>query len=180
MKTFYQFDPSGYLISEVLCQESPLEPGKYLIPEKCTEVIPPNFGINEIPKFNFELNIWENVKDYSKINFYSKTDGSLKKFNIEEEPTGEYTTFSPNDIVMEKWNEEKRCWELKPEKKKELLEISKKQQIETLLSKTDYIELPSFRERKGDVEYSKWMNYRQTLRNVYKNLNLEIPELPNA
>ena len=39
MKTFYQFDPSGYLISEVLCQESPLEPGKYLIPEKCTEVI---------------------------------------------------------------------------------------------------------------------------------------------
>lgn len=176
MKIFYQFNINNYLVGEVLCQESPLQPGAYLIPEKCTEVPPPEFNVNEIPKWNSELNIWEIVKDYSKINFYSKTDGSLKKFNIEEEPTSEYTTFSPNDIVMEIWNEAKNCWE----KKKELLEIFKKQQIEALLSKTDYIELPSFRERKGDAEYSKWMNYRQALRNAYANVNIQIPEFPNA
>lgn len=40
-KTAYQFDISGMFLGETEADESPLEPGKYLLPARCTFVKPP-------------------------------------------------------------------------------------------------------------------------------------------
>lgn len=42
-KTVYQLDNNGYYLGETVAQESPLEPGVYLIPAGATEEIPPAY-----------------------------------------------------------------------------------------------------------------------------------------
>lgn len=37
----YQFDRSGYYLGEIEADESPLEPGVYLLPARCTLIPPP-------------------------------------------------------------------------------------------------------------------------------------------
>lgn len=37
----YQYDVAGIYIGEEVADPSPLEPGKYLIPARCTQVAPP-------------------------------------------------------------------------------------------------------------------------------------------
>ena len=59
------------------------------------------------------------------------------------------------------------------------LPIQEKQKtIQRLLLESDYIELPSFIERKGEVIYNTWMTYRENLRLAYHDYNLPIPEMP--
>lgn len=40
-KTVFQYDFAGLLIGETQADESPLEPGVFLIPARCTETPPP-------------------------------------------------------------------------------------------------------------------------------------------
>jgi hypothetical protein len=59
------------------------------------------------------------------------------------------------------------------------LPIQEKQsQIQKLLLESDYIELPSFIERKGQDIYNKWMNYRTNLRLAYHDSSLPLPQVP--
>lgn len=39
-KTFFKIDPEGYFVGFVDVYESPLEPGKFLVPENCVETAP--------------------------------------------------------------------------------------------------------------------------------------------
>lgn len=64
------------------------------------------------------------------------------------------------------------------EKLNEFNKIEKQKQIKKLLLESDYIELPSFIERKGEVVYNQWMTYRENLRLAYHDSNLPIPEMP--
>jgi hypothetical protein len=41
MKTAYQYDTAGMYAGETEADESPLEPGVYLLPARCTFVAPP-------------------------------------------------------------------------------------------------------------------------------------------
>lgn len=50
--------------------------------------------------------------------------------------------------------------------------------VQKLLLESDYIELPSFLERKGQETYSLWMSYRENLRLAYHNIEIPIPEKP--
>ena len=40
-KTVYQYDPAGLYMGETEADESPLEPGVFLLPARCTFVAPP-------------------------------------------------------------------------------------------------------------------------------------------
>ena len=40
-KTVYQYDPAGLYLGETVADESPLEPGVFLLPARCTFVAPP-------------------------------------------------------------------------------------------------------------------------------------------
>ena len=82
------------------------------------------------------------------------------------------------------WLDERPCptkeeWENEKERLKVLIPIQEKQkEIQRLLLESDYIELPSFIERKGQEIYNQWMTYRENLRLAYHNSELSIPEKP--
>lgn len=52
-KTAYQFDHSGLLVGQTEADESPLEPGVWLIPARCT-LVPPMQDVPEgkVPRWN--------------------------------------------------------------------------------------------------------------------------------
>lgn len=60
----------------------------------------------------------------------------------------------------------------------EINKLKKQKEIEKLLLESDYIELPSFLERKGTEVYNQWMSYRTKLRLAYHDQTLSIPEKP--
>ena len=64
------------------------------------------------------------------------------------------------------------------EKVKEFNKLKRQKEIEPLLLQSDYIELPSFIQRKGEEIYNQWMTYRENLRLAYHNIDLPIPEKP--
>ena len=51
-KTVYQYDIAGMYVCQTDADESPLEPGVFLIPARCVTVEPPEFGDNQWPRWN--------------------------------------------------------------------------------------------------------------------------------
>ena len=51
-KTVYQYDLAGIYLGETLADESPLEPGVWLIPAHCTEIAPPEITETQWPRWN--------------------------------------------------------------------------------------------------------------------------------
>lgn len=82
------------------------------------------------------------------------------------------------------WLDERTCpskeeWENEKERLKVLIPIQQRQsQIKKLLLESDYIELPSFLQRKGEEVYNQWMTYRANLRAAYHDPTLPLPEAP--
>ena len=64
------------------------------------------------------------------------------------------------------------------EKLNEFNKIQKQTKIKQLLNESDYTELPSFLERKGQETYNQWMIYRANLRLAYHDSSLPLPEAP--
>lgn len=52
MKTVYQHDLSGMYVGQTDADESPLEPGVFLIPARCVEVAPPEYSGDQWPRWN--------------------------------------------------------------------------------------------------------------------------------
>lgn len=48
----YQYDTAGLYQGETVADPSPLEPGKYLIPARCTLVQPPSVPEGKWPRWN--------------------------------------------------------------------------------------------------------------------------------
>jgi hypothetical protein len=48
----YQYDAAGLYQGEATADESPLEPGKYLIPARCVTVPPPEIPEGKHPRWN--------------------------------------------------------------------------------------------------------------------------------
>jgi hypothetical protein len=89
----YQTDSQNFYIGEVNCQESPLEPGVFLMPGGCIDVAPPSVSENEIAYWNGSS--WEIKPDFSGVIYYSKTDRSEKTFEKGEDLNSDYTTEKP-------------------------------------------------------------------------------------
>lgn len=52
-KIVYQHDSAGYFVSQALADESPLEPGKYLLPSNSVEDAPPaNWDEGQWPRWD--------------------------------------------------------------------------------------------------------------------------------
>jgi hypothetical protein len=54
----------------------------------------------------------------------------------------------------------------------------REEEVRRLLYESDYIELPSFLERKGQEIYNVWMSYRANLRLAFHDIEIPIPEKP--
>lgn len=51
-KIVYQYDIAGMFTGETEADESPLEPGVFLIPARCVEVAPPAYSSDQCPRWN--------------------------------------------------------------------------------------------------------------------------------
>lgn len=51
-KPAYQFDAAGIYAGETVADESPLEPGVYLLPAGCTLTPPPQPTAGKVPRWN--------------------------------------------------------------------------------------------------------------------------------
>lgn len=51
-KPVYQYDLAGLFVGQTEADESPLEPGVFLIPARCVEVEPPEFSGDHWPRWN--------------------------------------------------------------------------------------------------------------------------------
>lgn len=51
-KTVYQYDLAGMFVGNTEADESPLEPGVFLIPARCVEVAPPEPDSDQWPRWN--------------------------------------------------------------------------------------------------------------------------------
>jgi hypothetical protein len=184
----YRYDSNGYLIGTTQIQESPLEPNTYLIPYNTTILLPPSINENEVQYWNGDK--WEIKPNYSGKIYYSKIDKSIKYYNIGESLDFNYTEIVPlQNEQFQKWDEDSNCWIVDEKAKEDALiieeEIRKEFELKTrqstiqkLLLQSDYIELPSFLQRKGQAIYDEWMTYRDNLRLAFHNIEIPIPETP--
>lgn len=68
----YKYSQTGEFLYEIQCQESPREPGKFLIPANSTTVAPPEEQAGKARVWNGSL--WEYVTDNRGKTMYSVTD----------------------------------------------------------------------------------------------------------
>jgi hypothetical protein len=174
----YRYDNNNYYLGTVTLQESPLEQGVFFTQSNCTSISPPVVQQNEIAYWN-DSN-WEIRPNYSDKTYYSKIDKSQKKYEIGETPVLEiYTVVQPlENESFQKWNEETNTWIIDEDSKNEFELRIRQTNIQRLLLESDYIELPSFLERKGQEIYNTWMTYRANLRAAYHDSELPLPQAP--
>lgn len=172
----YIYDSENYFIGETLLQASPLEPGVYFEMASTTKITPPVLETNQVARWDGSK--WSVIPDYSGKKYYSKSDKSEKSFAKGEAFDANYTELAPlENEVFQKFENDK--WVIDEEAKKENELKIRQSKIQALLLATDYIELPSFLERKGQSAYDAMMKYRSELRKAYHDSSLPIPEVPN-
>lgn len=172
----YLYDNNNYYLGTTVLQLSPLEEGVFFDQSNSTRISPPEFKENEIPYWNGES--WEIKPDYSGKKYYSKSNRSEKTFDVGESFDSNYTDIPPNNVTFEIWNESSLSWIVDEEVKNEFELKIRQSTIQRLLLESDYIELPSFLERKGQEIYNQWMTYRSDLRRAYHDTNVLLPEAP--
>lgn len=173
----YAYDTNGYYLGTINLQPSPLQPGVFFDQPNSTKVQPPPCKDNEV--LYWSGNSWEIKPDYSGKKYYSKSNRSEKTFERGEEFDSNYTDVFPlENESFQKWSESSNSWVIDEEAKTNQELLIRKSQIKRLLLESDYIELPSFLERKGVDVYNQWMTYRSDLRSAYHDPSLPIPEKP--
>jgi hypothetical protein len=173
----------------VFAQESPLEPGVWLIPPNTTEIKPPEVEQYQKQVFNTEANQWEIKPDYRNAKVYSTVPeniGQEIKLDLGQELVNA-TLIEPPKITKyyEELKWENNNWVIynNPDKAMELV----RQTRNNLLSETDWYILRHQDEITRGVQttltaeqYQELLNYRQALRDLLQNPNLDIfnPQFP--
>ena len=85
IKQVYQYDQNTKeYVGKCFVQESPLEPGVWLIPSNTTEIEPPEVGQYQKQVFNAEINQWEIKPDYRNVKAYSTAPENIgQEINLE-------------------------------------------------------------------------------------------------
>lgn len=92
-KTVYQTDQYGIYTGSITADESPLEPGVWLIPGGCVEVEPPAPGEHQVPHWNGKR--WQLVRSFQGLTAYNTATGEpLQIQQVGELPPG-YTLSVP-------------------------------------------------------------------------------------
>ena len=174
----YLYDNNNYYSGMIALQESPLEPGVYFEQPNSTLIPPPQIEANKVQYWNGGS--WEWKSNYSETIFYNKITREQKTYGIGELPDLQiYTEVQPlQNESHQKWDEDSLFWIIDIEAKQKIEADARRGNIQRLLLETDYIELPSFIQRKGEETYNNFVKYRETLRNAFKDLTISIPEMP--
>lgn len=67
MKLVSQLNSAGFYVNATFADESPLEPGVYLLPAGCIDQLPPDIPNGHVARWVFETSTWEfsvNVEEF--------------------------------------------------------------------------------------------------------------------
>jgi len=84
--------------------ESPLEPGEYLIPANSTTIAPQNVGQNQVSVY--ESGVWSIKDDYRGTKYYKKSNGeehTITEIN-DTVPSDSVTTAPTQGLFKPSWN----------------------------------------------------------------------------
>lgn len=145
-----------------------------------TDIKPINFDHNK-EELMFENGGWQ---IFNKVFFNKETkmEVIISKKDINEDFVSKHVKIKPEnnqDFQFLEWNEAEQKWLVNQIKKEETLFKNRQIMIKQLLLETDYIELPTFQERKTAEEYQAYLSYRANLRLAYHDKNIEMPQKPS-
>ncbi|WP_271105104.1 phage tail protein [Pseudomonas tohonis] len=92
-KTVYQTDPLGIFVSATVADESPLEPGVWLIPGGCVETPPPDPAEHQVPRWDGKR--WQLITSYRGLTVYSTATGAPLTIERHGEIPMGYTLSAP-------------------------------------------------------------------------------------
>ena len=108
----YHYEPStGIYLGQTVADESPLEPGVFLIPAFATEIEPPNTPEGFIAVFNGSVWSLEEVVEPEPIiepeppTPYQPSQSDLRRFAYQEEADALFFKAQRNEISIEAWYE---------------------------------------------------------------------------
>jgi hypothetical protein len=78
-------------------QESPLEPGVFIVPSHATKLAPPVAGINQVAVFS--NGAWGLVADYRGTTWYDTTSGAITVINTIGTPASNLATTEPASVI---------------------------------------------------------------------------------
>lgn len=167
----YLFDDDGYLTGAVLVQESPLEPGMWLLPENATTV-KPALNPDYFCHWDQERKSWDYEKKPTRpADFEGMVISHTKRTpHCEELRNLIQTIVNANCTTHKIVRGENLEWMVEkiPEKTQEELEAEKEQQVRAkrdhLLSQTDYLLSSDYPIAPESLDAVK--AYRQALRNI--------------
>lgn len=105
-KTVWLFDDNNEYTEPYEAQESPLEPGVFIIPIKCLTIKPPITGKHEVSVA--ENGVWVVYPDFRGIPLYDKNNGTVYYTKRRGEVSSNYTVSKPD--IFQKWDEKEQCW----------------------------------------------------------------------
>lgn len=157
----YKIDNKGFLSEEIKCQESPLEPGKYLLPAGVVTMLLPPLAKNETVRWTG--NTWVVEKDFSGKTYYNKADGSIKLFSKGEKFSDIYIEDPPpSNLSFPRWQNNE--WIEDINKKNFQLKKEKRALRDAYLTETDRFLLADFPILPAVLHYIK--QYRSYLREI--------------
>jgi hypothetical protein len=153
MKTVYQLDASGLYVGPVMAEESPLEPGVYLIPRGCVETAPPQFEDTQVAKWS--NGSWAVVPDFRGFKYWTPDRKSHVITEAGIEPPANHLTADPGPTPAE-------------------LAAQLQQEAQMLLNKSDQTVGRCY---EGGVPVPEaWKAYRSALRTI---VSTGVGSLPN-
>jgi hypothetical protein len=130
MKTVYQFDTCGYFIGMAEADESPLEPGVYLVPAFSTPKEPPSVSEREVAIF--DNGQWRVAPNWRGVPLFSTTDGSPVSVDVGVLPADVGATDLPMPGPEYIWRE--GAWEYDAERAAALFRKTRERALTDLLS----------------------------------------------
>lgn len=157
----YLINSDGFIEREIKCQESPLQPGVFLIPRGAVSKALPPLASNET--VSWDGSTWRVVPDFSGKNYYSKGDGALKIFKKGESFSDLYIDVAPpSDLSFPSWNGS--SWEQNHERHAQYLKSTKRALRISYLEATDKYLVSDYPASHGELELVK--KYRTYIRDL--------------
>jgi len=163
----YQTDKNGFLVAEVDCQPSPLEPGKFLVPGGCVQAIPPIVPEGSVAKW--ENGEWKIETSPVGKTYYSKQDRSIKYFDLGEAIDDEYTDAEP---IAEEWFQifSNGKWIVDTEAKQKKQTEDRINELKYLLASSDFRMLPDKFNTMTPEQQTHWIDLRNQWRTEVRSL----------